>query len=75
MQGLYTIGATESRTGEEFEAYIEKIFHETRGYIKLDEYVDLRKDGKLVTICEKDKETKGIYYLFSPPYRLAPLYA
>lgn len=36
--------------------------------------MDLRKDGKLVSISERDQASKGVYYLFSPPYRLVPLY-
>lgn len=42
--------------------------------VKFDEYIDLRKDGKLVSISERDKANKGVYYLFSTPYRLVPLY-
>eukprot|EP00347_Sterkiella_histriomuscorum_P002754 403366932 len=68
----YIIGMTEYKNNVQIQEYINRRFPGGR-IAEMHEYLDLRKDGKLSFVCEKDQD--GLYHLYSPPYRLAPLYA
>ncbi|CDW91297.1 UNKNOWN [Stylonychia lemnae] len=69
----YVIGMTDFKTDDQIQEYLDMRIPGAK-IREIHFYIDLRRDNKLVTVCEKGKDD-GLYYLFSPPYRLAPLYA